>query len=175
MRPGWTPRDSASAVPRSLTIETSISSASSQVAKTDSPTAAQGEQAGADDRQGDVHERPRPSRDAADQLGHIVVGERLGPGQLVAGAVATRQGGGDALRRVPGPDRLEASPALAGHRHHRQEGEAPQQGDPGVAVVVDDRGGEDRRLAAGRSRPPARPATSRGRSACAARAARRAR
>ncbi len=50
------------------------------------------------------------------------------------------------MGRVAGPDRLEPGLAVAGDRQDREEGEAFQQGYPGVGVVVDDRGGEDRRL-----------------------------
>ena len=110
---------------------------------------AEADQAGADERQGQMDQRARPAGDAADQVGHLVVAERLRPGQLVAlasaGPVAVERGDHTA-GRVGGPDRLEAGLPVPGDRQHREEGEAAQQRHPGVAAVVDDRGGEDGRV-----------------------------
>src|SRR5262245_21016186 len=50
------------------------------------------DQAGADEGERQVDQRPWPARDAADQVGHLVVGELLGPCQLVARpAITPRQ------------------------------------------------------------------------------------
>ena len=134
MRRGVTPSDSASAVPRSLVIETSISSASSQVANVASPhDLAQRDQASADQRQGHVHQRPGAPSGLAYEVRHLVVGQRLRAGQLVAGAAVGGEGVGHAVGYVIGPDRLEAGLAVAGDRQDGEEGEALQQGDPGVA------------------------------------------
>src|SRR4051794_23458151 len=95
-----------------------------------------GDQAGANQRQRYVDEGPRPPGDAADQVGHLVVAEGFGAGELVALALAFAQGGDDAASGVLGPDRLETSLSVARDRQHRQEGEAAQQGYPGIRVVV---------------------------------------
>ncbi len=113
------------------------------------------DQARADDGQWDVDQPARTAGDLADQVGHLVVGERLGPGQLVATPPAIASERGDyAAGGVVRPDRLEARPPVAGDRQHGQEGEATQQRHPGVGAVVDDRGGEDRRLQGGGGNRP---------------------
>jgi len=93
-----------------------------------------------------VNQAARPAGDLADQVGHLVIVECLGAGKLVALPAGSLERTDDAAGGVVRPDRLEASPAVAGDGQHRQEGEAAQQRDPGVRAVVDDRGGEDRRL-----------------------------
>ena len=70
-------------MPRSETIGTSISSASSQVAKAASPTTRRrpGEPV-VHEAERHVDERPVAARGAGDQAGDLVVGEALRPGEL---------------------------------------------------------------------------------------------
>ena len=119
------------------------------------------------------------SRPAArgDQPGDLVVGERLGPGELVAApAVAVAPSAATTQRGdVVGPDRLEAAPAL----RRRSASPAAARGGacsrhPGVVAVVDDRRREDGRRRAPSRRRPARRAPWRGRSGCAGTRSRRA-
>jgi hypothetical protein len=93
-----------------------------------------------------VEQRPRPAAGAADQVGDLVVAEDLRSGELVAAATGSLQRPDHALGDVGGPDRLVARLPGARDRHHGQEREPPQQRDPGVGVVVDDRGREDDRF-----------------------------
>ena len=80
-----------------------------------------------------------------DQPGLLFVGEPLRSGQLEP-APRRVEGGEQGPGDVLSPDRLVSGLAAAGDRQQRQQGEAPDPRDPGVVEVVDDRGGEDRRL-----------------------------
>ena len=83
-----------------------------------------------------------------DDTGHLLVGEALGAGELVA-AVACLLGielGDHAAPDVLGPDRLEGGVGVADQRERRKERQAAGERHPRILTVVDDRRGEDRRL-----------------------------
>ena len=112
---GSTPRLSASAVPRAVVIGTSISSASSQVAKTASPNSRRRKTRLRCTRpSGTCTSGPLPPRRAGHGEGDLVVGEDLGAGELVAGArLVALERRDHAARHVGGPDRLVGGAAGA--------------------------------------------------------------
>ena len=106
---GRTPSCSMSAVPRSVTIGSSISSASSQVAKTGPPAGALA--ASPHDRQRHVHQ-PSPAARRSQRDSHdVVVGEHLGAGQLVAAALAPFDRASITRRPRPPPRSAGRAPA----------------------------------------------------------------
>ena len=104
---GSTPRLSASAVPRAVVIGTSISSASSQVAKTASPNTRRSETRLRCTRPAARARAAARARRAGDGAGDLVVGEDLGAGELVAGVrLVALERRDHAARDVARPDRL---------------------------------------------------------------------
>ena len=100
-------------------------------------------------RQRHVQQPAAASAGSQRQPDDVVVGERLGAGELEP-AVAPRTAVGQRRRHpvghVLGPDRLKTGLAGARHRDGGQIGEALEQCQPRVAGRVDDRRAEDGRL-----------------------------